>query len=201
MECLSVCKLKAISILFVIISEITSSLFTSNQLTSSQGIEEAATEDQSDVSKPQRMQSVSISMPPSPIEAHIHNTKRVLFRDDPDTSAASSNHTKQHTKFYSQPIPKGSALNEPITNEKPAHFPSTSPRIHKLRDKRFDSFKTWSGKLERQISNLRGGNRDDQDPRPHQRPERANVPVHRYYDALEGPELDVLRVSRIFSSN
>lgn len=145
------------------------------------------------------MHSVSISMPPSPIEAHIHNTKRVLFSDDtPDSSATSNNVGGQtkHTKYYSQPIPKGTALNGPITNGKPAHFASTNPRIHKLRDKRFDSFKTWSGKLERQISNLRGGNRDTdgQDSQPQQHTEKANVPVHRYYDALEGPELDVLRV-------
>ncbi|KAL8519243.1 hypothetical protein ACS0TY_010256 [Phlomoides rotata] len=130
-----------------------------------------------DVCKAQRMHSVSISMPPSPIEAlHIHNMKRVLFREDdtilgPDSCAMS-------TKFYSQPNPIPCAITT-STNGKPARFPST-----KLRDKRFDSFKTWSGKLERQISN--------QDSQPQ---ERANVPVHRYYDALEGPELDVLRDS------
>lgn len=151
------------------------------------------------------MHSVSISMPPSPVEAHIQNIKRVLFRDDdtvlghdiPNSSATCKNigaQTKQ-TKFHSQPIPKGSALHEAISSGTSANRPPSNPRIDKLRDKRYDSFKTWSGKLERQISNLRGRNREnEQDAQAHQPAEMRTLPVDRYFDALEGPELDVLRV-------
>lgn len=47
-------------------------------------------------------------------------------------------------------------------------------------DKRFDSFKTWSG----QLPNLSES----------EQIELEILPVHRYLDALEGPELDTLRV-------
>lgn len=65
----------------------------------------------------------------------------------------------------------------------------------KQRDSRFDSYKTWSGKLERQISNLRGKNVEGQQE-SNSRPsaEIENIPVDRYFAALEGPELDTLRV-------
>ncbi|KAG6426547.1 hypothetical protein SASPL_110772 [Salvia splendens] len=125
--------------------------------------------------------SVSISMPLSPLK---HKTKRVLFDDD-STNLASA----PTTMFYSQPIPKPSALHQAITNGKSVPLP---PRIYKLRDKRYDSFKTWSGKLERQLTNLRGGRPRERDSN---RVEMGSVPVDRYFDALEGPELDVLRPS------
>lgn len=76
-------------------------------------------------------------------------------------------------KFHSQPMPKPSA-------------------VHPVYDKRFNSFKTWSGKLERQLSNLRGIHLETEPSPPQEYFE--NVPVHRYFDALEGPELDTLRV-------
>ena len=65
------------------------------------------------------------------------------------------------------------------------------PGNHWFRDKRFDSFKTWSGRLERQISSFRG--------RPQEEVEddvgvEAPPPVARYFDALHGPELDMLKV-------
>ncbi|KAK6121861.1 hypothetical protein DH2020_044376 [Rehmannia glutinosa] len=164
-----------------------------------------------------RMHSVSISMPPSPIEAHIHNTKKVLFSDDktylgnnnniPNYSVPTYNKnvgTKHASKFYSQPIPKGTHVlnDEAIITGKSANLPPRipNPRIdNKLRDKRFDSFKTWSGKLERQISNFRGKRREtEQDHQGEQQQRSAevgNLPVDRYYDALEGPELDTLRAS------
>ncbi|KAL0358911.1 UNVERIFIED_CONTAM: S-type anion channel SLAH3 [Sesamum angustifolium] len=169
------------------------------------GIEAAELEDQSGLSKSQRTHSVSISMPPSPIEAHIQNTKRVLFRDTetilgnsvPNSATSYTNfgaQTKQ-ARFYSQPIPKGSVLNEAITSGKSANLPPRNPRIEKLRDNRYDSFKTWSGKLERQISNLRGKRQPEQGSHAQQPAQMESVPVDRYFDALEGPELDTLRAS------
>lgn len=99
--------------------------------------------------------SISISTPPSPVEAHSHNTKRVFLTVE-----------AKRGRFHSQPMPGSD-------------------------DKRFDSFKTWSGKLERQLSNLRGKHRETEQ----QPAEFETLPVHRYFDALEGPELDTLRAS------
>ncbi|KAK6132154.1 hypothetical protein DH2020_034110 [Rehmannia glutinosa] len=167
------------------------------------GIEAATTamENRDNLSEPQRTHSVSISMPPSPIEAHLNNTKRVLFNDDETILGSdhipNSAQTKQ-AKFYSQPMPKGSALNEAITaGTSTSNLPLRNPRIEKLQDKRFDSFKTWSGKLERQLSNLRGGKHreTEQESDQNQPHSEINLPVDRYFDALEGPELDTLRAS------
>ncbi|KAL8049557.1 hypothetical protein ABFX02_06G026500 [Erythranthe guttata] len=151
------------------------------------------------------MHSVSISMPPSPVEAHVlNNTNRCFFKDDekkfgnhinnipPIINSAASHQTTKQTKFHSQPMPKGSALTSNI-------LPLKNPRIHELQDKRFDSFKTWSGKLERQISNIRGNynkHRESEQEEYSHHAEIENLPgVHRYFDALEGPELDTLRDS------
>ncbi|KAL0304353.1 UNVERIFIED_CONTAM: S-type anion channel SLAH3 [Sesamum radiatum] len=168
------------------------------------GIEAAAMENENDLSKPQRTHSVSISMPPSPVAAYLQNTNRVLFRDEetvlgndnPDSAAPVSPQTKQ-AKFYSQPMPKGCALNEAITSGTSSKLPVRNPRIDKLKDKRFDSFKTWSGRLERQLSNLRGKHHEESEqvPLPQHHAEIENLPVDRYFDALEGPELDTLRAS------
>ncbi|OWM75584.1 hypothetical protein CDL15_Pgr021748 [Punica granatum] len=95
--------------------------------------------------------AVSISMPSSPREADTPNAKRVLFANNDEPASGDGNpdstpsgHPKR-TTFYSQPMPRRSGENPP-----------RHPRVHALKDKRFDSFKTWSGKLERQLSNLRG---------------------------------------------
>ena len=69
------------------------------------------------------------------------------------------------------------------------------------RDRRFDQFKTFSGRLERQLSTLRGVPQDP--PAPHvddgsssTNSDDDDVPTaDRYFAALEGPELDTLRVS------
>lgn len=143
-------------------------------------------------------------MPASPVEAHAPNTKKVLFLDNdtilgnevPDSTSGDKNvgGQKRQTKFYSQPMPKGSAMSVPVASGKSANL-GPNPRIDKPRDDRFDSFKTWSGKLERQLSILRGKRREDeQDSQAQQHTEMENLPVDRYFDALEGPELDTLRV-------
>ncbi|KAL8544156.1 hypothetical protein ACS0TY_004622 [Phlomoides rotata] len=116
-----------------------------------------------DDSKSQRVHSISISVPPSPVGSH-------------NTPLSVRDQTRDHNPnsvFYSQPMSKG----------------GTDPGI----DRRFDSFKTWSGQLERQFSNLRGNNRQTEQPNKHS--EFENLPVDRYFDALEGPELDTLRDS------
>ena len=142
----------------------------------------------------QRKLSISISMPSSPRAASSTGTKSVFFVDDnakgfrngvPDSSLASKtlgNIEPKAVKFLSQPMPKGSNFGE-------------TANIRKLKDKRFDSFKTWSGKLERQLSNLRGKPRESEPEEDSVRnSENEALPVHRYFDALEGPELETLRV-------
>ncbi|KAL2542127.1 S-type anion channel SLAH3 [Abeliophyllum distichum] len=175
-----------------------------------QAIEEVAVEGQNDFSVSQMMHSVSINLPPSPVEAQLLSNKKVLFRDNygkklctdiPDSATTSQGNSAQGrmTRFYSQPMPKGSAFTEAIPCGKSPNqtdLPIRNPKIDRLKDKRFDSFKTWSGKLERQISNLRGNNRESEQDSEGQKPgEFETLPVDRYFDALEGPELETLRAS------
>lgn len=154
-----------------------------------------------------RTHSVSISIPPSPMEVHLQETKRVLFKDNFETissndvshSPASKIPKPKHMKFHSQPIPTGSALDVAVENGKFPNrtvFSLKNPRNDHLKDNRYNSFKTWSGKLERQLSHLRG-KQQVTEPEANflQNVEMENVPAHRFFDALEGPELDTLRAS------
>ncbi|KAK4489590.1 hypothetical protein RD792_005402 [Penstemon davidsonii] len=120
--------------------------------------ESASTELQDGFSMSKRTQSLSISMPSSPIEDHIRNTKRVLFKDD-DT-----------------------IFDNEISTCKTVDHKEKEAKLDKLKYGKYDSFKTWSGKPERKISKLRS-----------KHTELGNLPVDRYFDALEGPELDKLR--------
>ncbi|VVA11209.1 Hypothetical predicted protein [Prunus dulcis] len=162
---------------------------------SAKGIEAAAF----DASEPpihQRVHSVSISMPSSPTGIHLHNSKNMIFSEIPISSAATETAgTKlpKAVKFHSQPMPKSSALEEAIST---GHF-SYHPSIERLKDKRFDTFKTWSGKVERQITLLRGKTPRETEPENAnlQNAEVERLPADRYFDALEGPELETLRDS------
>ncbi|OIT37387.1 PREDICTED: S-type anion channel SLAH2-like [Nicotiana attenuata] len=141
-----------------------------------------------------RIRAVSISMPPSP--------KKVVFtdntKDTPDSAFRSKDagsNGNRKTRFYSQPMPTGTtaASGAPASGELPRN-----PRISKLKDKRYDSFKTFSGRFERQLSNLRGNKNQETEQESntqHSAELEINIPVDRYFDALEGPELDKLRAS------
>ncbi|KAK4363002.1 hypothetical protein RND71_018243 [Anisodus tanguticus] len=145
-----------------------------------------------------RIHAVSISMPPTPKKVGFTDNNETI--DTPDFAAKSKDH--KQTRFYSQPMPRAtttaaSSAGAPASGELPMH-----PRISKLKDKRFDSFKTFSGRLERQLSNLRGNKNQETEQesisQPSAEPETntpINIPVDRYFDALEGPELDKLRAS------
>ncbi|KAH0691683.1 hypothetical protein KY289_019041 [Solanum tuberosum] len=146
----------------------------------------------------ERVHAVSISMPPTPKKVGFAENHKTI--DAPDSAAATSKDRK--TKFYSQPMPRAntttaSSAGAHASCELPRH-----PRISKSKDKRFDSFKTWSGGLERQLSNLRGIRNQETEQesvaQPCAEPEPntpVNIPVDRFFDALEGPELDKLRAS------
>ncbi|ESW24100.1 hypothetical protein PHAVU_004G102800 [Phaseolus vulgaris] len=137
----------------------------------------------------------SISMPLSSEEVELPpldtKTNRIPVSSS-ESGPATSNHP-QASKCYSQPMPKGHVLQEAANRENINNHPG----IKAFKDKRFDSFKTWSGTLERQLTILRGKSprataQDGNDnPRSTERP----LPVDRYFDALEGPELETLRAS------
>nr|XP_011470299.1 PREDICTED: S-type anion channel SLAH2-like isoform X2 [Fragaria vesca subsp. vesca]XP_011470300.1 PREDICTED: S-type anion channel SLAH2-like isoform X2 [Fragaria vesca subsp. vesca] len=154
---------------------------------------------------------ISLSMSPSPMEVQIQNTEEVPFCPETEfnngmsdtnsapTKRASSSQLQEEAEFHSQPQPKTSAFEEQAIQI--GHFPY-QPSIERLKDKRFDNFKTWSGKLERQISLaslLRGkplGKIDQPDNAFVQSTDQVDpLPADRYFDALEGPELDTLRAS------
>lgn len=139
------------------------------------------------------LSSFSLSLPSSPSGLHIGQTKLVVYpekcrntnRNNPTNLNPQFARQKQ---FRSQPILVVKGTKRKLV------------RSETMRDSRFDPFKTWSGKLERQISNLRGMPTEEEDLEAGEtkRHETEEAPgVDRYFDALEGPELDTLRVCTI----
>lgn len=152
------------------------------------------------------MSAISISMPSSPLEVHLQNPKSFLFcdrgetmlssgiLDSPAISNTGSTKLPRHPKFHSQPMPTGSMYPGEIAGDKfpnQTELQAKNPRIEGPKDKRFNSFKTWPGQLGRQLSNLCG--------KPHESDTKQKLkigmlPADRYFDALEGPELNTLKV-------
>jgi tellurite resistance protein TehA-like permease len=94
--------------------------------------------------------------------------------------------------FRSQPIPGG----------KPARRAASNRGGRMMsRDRRYDSFKTWSGKLERQLAHLAGAGpefpeeEEDGCDAISSHHTKSMPQVDRFFAALEGPELDKLRSS------
>jgi hypothetical protein len=136
------------------------------------------------------LSSFSLSLPSSPSGLHIAQTNLVIPAEKCDNTnqTNTANQTPQlamQKQFRSQPLlVMGRAEGKLV-------------RSDTVRDSRFDPFKTWSGKLERQLSNLRGRPTQEEDLEAGgtKRTEIEEAPgVDRYFDALEGPELDTLRV-------
>ncbi|KAF6997884.1 hypothetical protein CFC21_014053 [Triticum aestivum] len=138
--------------------------------------------------------SVSINVPDSRSGLHPGRMPRTR-----DAGAAPPSETPlsevQQPQLHSQPswvLRSG--------GEVPAMPRSDSTRE---RDRRFDQFKTFSGRLERQLSTLRGVPQDP--PAPHvddgsssTNSDDDDVPTaDRYFAALEGPELDTLRSTEV----
>ncbi|URE37472.1 C4-dicarboxylate transporter malic acid transport protein [Musa troglodytarum] len=134
--------------------------------------------------------SIPKSLPASPYGFHVLQIESGPNEMAPPVlqsanSAAVELEQPKQAKLRSQPIPLGKSRRD--------------SGIDNQRDKRFDPFKTWSGRFERQLSSLRGI--------PQEHDGEANdgcivevepLPaVDRYFDALEGPELDTLRVSEV----
>ncbi|XP_065045195.1 S-type anion channel SLAH2-like [Musa acuminata AAA Group] len=154
--------------------------------------------------------ALSVSLPASPSGFHILQANQMgsgaSETAQPARSAtptAAESEQPKQGKSFSQPILPVSSNGKVMANGRVVADPLEKSRRmsgnDNQRDKRFDSFKTWSGRLERQLSNLRG--------KPQEPDDEANdssiievepVPaVDRYFDALEGPELDTLRVSEV----
>uniref|UniRef100_A0A1J3IG25 S-type anion channel SLAH3 n=1 Tax=Noccaea caerulescens TaxID=107243 RepID=A0A1J3IG25_NOCCA len=149
----------------------------------------------------------SLSMPTSP---------NVLMITDPTSSSSDSNSnnvgsTGKSVKFLSQPMmTKVSSLYIETGNDnddhrrsdnhyqhrhhKSVHHHDHNPAMHKLKDHRYNSFKTWSGKLERQFTR-KPAIVEPETPSGDKQNVHTNeaMPLDRYYDALEGPELETLR--------
>ncbi|OIT05641.1 PREDICTED: S-type anion channel SLAH2-like [Nicotiana attenuata] len=144
------------------------------------------------------MHSISIS----PLKTHLVSPKGAGLNNISETiiDVTDSIGTTQNKQpmCYSQTTttPRGTLFPESPASGKLPSTPWRNPRINKLKDTRFDSFKTWSGRLERQISVLRGKSRErEQELIYRPSTETETIPVDRYFDALEGPELDTLRAS------
>jgi len=150
---------------------------------------------------------MSVSMPlcykETQLQSLNNNNKNVSFsgenviiKDDFPSGIAMSEPPRQ-PKFKSQPMPKGFVYQQDGSQTQKANHKHNQPGIKMFRDKRFDSFKTWSGGLERQLSILRGKEpiSNAQDGNNTTRSFDRALPVDRYFDALEGPELETLKVS------
>lgn len=152
--------------------------------------------------------SVSLSMPASPSGFHLSShfmcagdapvatadVRPVLLEDQ--QQAAHSPRLIKQTRFHSQPILNLHPPSKNVVDEAAAR------RWDSARDTRFDPFKTFSGRLERQLSNLRGRPQEPVDGiSPDSKiseEETDQVPAaDRYFDALEGPELDTLRATEV----
>ncbi|KAJ4765666.1 S-type anion channel SLAH3 [Rhynchospora pubera] len=151
--------------------------------------------------------TTSISMPSSPslylqeqrTNPSLHNeipSPVNFFGLPPRKSNAEKVDPNKKTRFYSQPMETKQKSSDNDMGFDAMATQNRMGRNHGLRDNRYDTFKTWSGKLERQISNLRGKPQELPEIARSETPQTARVPeVDRFFDALEGPELDRLKKS------
>jgi hypothetical protein len=158
--------------------------------------------------------SVSLSVPASPSGLHLAQLGMPPLPPVNGEGAVPPSKTKLvHHSSLPQLLNQARHHSQPTLvvrdtgGEAPAVPRSDSTRE---RDRRFDHFKTFSGRLERQLSALRG---QPQEPLPdavdierghgaaskiseEDTDEEEDVPsADRYFAALEGPELETLRVS------
>ncbi|KAL9265086.1 S-type anion channel SLAH3-like protein [Drosera capensis] len=141
----------------------------------------------------------------------IQSTKRVLgdhsrswYGDEMlNASPGSEPVTTRPSVYYPQPIAKGMPYIEASSSMNYSPYRDTPPMIPKsnsLRDTRFNSFRTRASIIGRQFSFIWGERVDPEPTEPGNVSVNAAVPVDRYFDALEGPELDTLRASSLQSA-
>ncbi|CAJ1952980.1 unnamed protein product [Sphenostylis stenocarpa] len=135
------------------------------------------------------MSSIFISMPLSSEEVQLQ-TLDTKEKGIPISSSQSETATSIHpqpSNWYPQPMPEGHEPQEA----------NNQSGIKAFKVKRFDSFKTWSGRLERKLLFLRRKRprKTSEDGSNISRNPDCPLPVDRYFGALEGPELETLRAS------
>nr|DAD43231.1 TPA_asm: hypothetical protein HUJ06_001461 [Nelumbo nucifera] len=117
----------------------------------------------SQVTNSERLHSFSISMPSSPLGIHLESNRKVILMGNdkmfvssknPNIRATSvdvNNKQAKQAKFHSQPI-LGIAYVDAISSRKVSdpsegQLRNIPRRIDEFKDKRYDSFRTWSGRL------------------------------------------------------
>lgn len=141
--------------------------------------------------------SISINMPDPPSGFPMEQIKRVIVtgRSVPVDVIQQQGHSALSPSVNARQSKHGNLQSQPIHPESAIKSLKRISSMPAMKDKRYDSFKTWSGRLERQISNLRGKPQESGESGDSEIIEIESVPsVERYFDALEGPELDTLRV-------
>jgi hypothetical protein len=149
--------------------------------------------------------TISISMPLSP---------SMLYQQDQGTNSSVPNGTLPSNTYFGF-LPRKSNTEKSDPNKKSRFHSQSKGSSQKgsndvkgfdamatqhilRRSNGYVSFKTWSGKLERQLSNLRGKPQELPEDFHSDAPQTVRVPkVDRFFDALEGPELDRLKVNNL----
>lgn len=145
---------------------------------------------------------VSISLPSSPTGfgeplvapgGDLHERKQAMSNAAQEPAQHVRFVQPHRVMFRSQPIPGGVPIHA-------ARRMSSRGGRTMNRDKRYDSFKTFSGKLERQITHLAGGGVPATTPEEEEFAQGqgeavSGENVDRFFAALEGPELDTLKSS------
>ncbi|CAM0880499.1 unnamed protein product [Alopecurus aequalis] len=139
-----------------------------------------------------------LSLPPRPppmVPVAFERVEKVMFRSQPIPAAASELPNAGNSQFLV------------VGDDSMSHGSGArmGGRSKTRRDTSYDSFKTWSGKLEKQLTtHLRGVRPPQQEGEPEEegdaaatsgRPYSSMPRVQRFFAALEGPELDKLRSS------
>nr|CAB3464327.1 unnamed protein product [Digitaria exilis] len=164
--------------------------------------------------------TVSFSVPASPSGLHISqvaacasvrsdgggDAARVSPAPETETEAPPPQ-LLQQARYHSQPTLTIKTEEPPLQRQR-----TVVSRSDSTRDRRFDHFKTFSGRLERQLSNLRGVPTEpasEIEPPPGESKiiiseeetdddNDGEVPTaDRYFAALEGPELETLRPTEV----
>ncbi|XP_062230421.1 S-type anion channel SLAH2-like [Phragmites australis] len=104
----------------------------------------------------------------------------------------------KRARYHSQPTLTIRSEEPPLQRQR------TVSRSDNTRDQRFDHFKTFAGRLERQLSNLRGMPQEPPEIEPaefkisEEETDNDEIPTaDRYFAALEGPELETLRATEV----
>ncbi|XP_020589305.1 S-type anion channel SLAH3-like [Phalaenopsis equestris] len=125
----------------------------------------------------------------------VYQSRKVVFDDKAMTDAGTNGHENIQQNGNWKKMKPNFSQRLYLSNSSVKGF-SKLPRHHSYNVKRYDTFKTWSGKLERRFSNLHGKPIEPDDANNLNDTEPESLPaLDRYLDALEGPELDTLKAS------